>query len=148
MKNRIKNKNPKHSKLWGIFKPQTETGRSKLPSIELSSSNKNLQYGVLSIVLILFVGSLFLLFSGPVSFWQAVFIFAILILIAISGIISYNYKSKIKLEKVYKINLYIFLCLLIVSVVEMLVNGMNYVSLLTGILSVLLLIYYIFKVKR
>ena len=34
------NKNPKHSKLHGIFKPQTETDLSKLRGIELSSSNK------------------------------------------------------------------------------------------------------------
>ncbi len=38
------NKNPNHSTLWGIFKPQTETGRSKLRSIGLSSSNKEKNY--------------------------------------------------------------------------------------------------------
>ena len=37
----VNNKNPNHSKLWSIFKPQTETDRSRLRSIELSSSNKN-----------------------------------------------------------------------------------------------------------
>ncbi len=34
------NKNPQLAVI-GIFKPQTEAGRSKLRSIELSSSNKN-----------------------------------------------------------------------------------------------------------
>ncbi|MEK6819527.1 MAG: hypothetical protein AABY10_06375 [Nanoarchaeota archaeon] len=58
-------KNPKHSKLRGIFKPQTETGRNNLRSIELSSSNKRGQEEMVGlVVIVIIVAVIFLVFLG------------------------------------------------------------------------------------
>src|SRR3989344_6703386 len=65
----MKNKNPSHSKLRGIFKTQTETDRSKLRSIKLSLSNKA-ETREISVHTLLFIFVLVIVLGGVYLFYS------------------------------------------------------------------------------